>query len=61
LRLGHCPNITHAQALVARSCEREGQSFLAEAHGAPVKVEWFAYNAGPSAMEAIFAKAIDAA
>ena len=60
LRLGHFPNITHVQALVARSFEREGRSFVAEAYGAPVKVEWFAYNAGPSAMEAIFAKAIDA-
>ena len=53
LRLGHFPNITHAQALYARA----GGQFEA-AIGVPI--EWTSFNAGPSAIEAMFAGAIDA-
>jgi len=59
VRVGHFPNITHVQALVARALERQGKNWFAERLGSGVKIEWYAYNAGPSAMEAIFAKAID--
>jgi NitT/TauT family transport system substrate-binding protein len=59
LRIGHFPNITHVQALVARAMERKGQNFLASRLGPDVTIEWYAYNAGPSAMEAIFARSID--
>ncbi len=59
LRVGHFPNITHVQALVARQFEREGKSWLGERLGSNVKIEWYAYNAGPSAMEAMFANSID--
>src|SRR6185369_9457562 len=59
LRIGHFPNITHIQALVARAFERKGQGFLGKRLGEGVKLEWYTYNAGPSAMEAVFAKAID--
>jgi NitT/TauT family transport system substrate-binding protein len=59
VRVGHFPNITHIQALVGRALERQGQSWFAERLGAGVKIEWFAYNAGPSAMEAIFAGSLD--
>jgi NitT/TauT family transport system substrate-binding protein len=59
LRLGHFPNITHVQALVARHFERERRGWLSERLGPGVKIEWYAYNAGPSAMEAIFAGSID--
>jgi sulfonate transport system substrate-binding protein len=57
LRVGHFPNITHAQALVARHLERQGRSWYAGRVGA--RIEWYAYNAGPSAMEAMFAGSID--
>ena len=57
LRVGHFPNITHAQALVARAMAREGRPWFEPRTGA--KIEWFTYNAGPSAMEAVFANAID--
>lgn len=53
LRLGHFPNVTHAQALYARA----GGQF-AQAVGVPI--EWTSFNAGPSAIEAMFAHAIDA-
>jgi NitT/TauT family transport system substrate-binding protein len=59
LRVGHFPNITHIQALVARQLERQGQNWFAERLGKDVKIEWYAYNAGPSAMEAFFVNAID--
>jgi NitT/TauT family transport system substrate-binding protein len=54
LRLGHFPNVTHAQALLGRS---SGE--LERTVGAPVR--WALFNAGPSAVEALFASAVDAA
>ncbi len=59
LRVGHFPNITHVQALVARAMERQGKSWFAGRLGPGTKIEWYVYNAGPSAMEAIFAKSLD--
>jgi sulfonate transport system substrate-binding protein len=54
LRVGYFPNITHAQALVGRA----GGQFD-KALGPGVQIEWKAFNAGPSAIEAMFANAID--
>ena len=59
LRVGHFPNITHAQALVAHQLSRKDKGWFEERLGPGTKIEWFVYNAGPSAMEAIFAKSID--
>ncbi|MGB3390428.1 MAG: ABC transporter substrate-binding protein [Pseudaminobacter sp.] len=59
VRVGYFPNITHAQALVARNFERQGRDWFAPWLGDGVKLEWYAYNAGPSAMEAIFAESLD--
>jgi NitT/TauT family transport system substrate-binding protein len=59
LRVGHFPNITHAQGLVAHSLSRQGKGWFEERLGPGTKVEWFVYNAGPSAMEAVFAQSID--
>jgi NitT/TauT family transport system substrate-binding protein len=59
VRVGHFPNVTHVQALVARNFERHNKSWFAPRLGQNVKVEWYVYNAGPSAMEAIFTNAID--
>ena len=59
LRVGHFPNITHAQALVASQLTRQGKGWFEERLGAGVKIEWFVYNAGPSAMEALAAHSID--
>lgn len=58
LRVGHFPNITHAQALVARQLERQGKGWYQERIPG-VEIQWYSYNAGPSAMEAIFADSID--
>jgi NitT/TauT family transport system substrate-binding protein len=59
IRVGHFPNITHAQAVVAHNLTRQGKGWFEERLGPGTKIEWFVYNAGPSAMEAIFAKSID--
>jgi NitT/TauT family transport system substrate-binding protein len=59
LRFGHFPNITHIQGLVAHALSRQGKGFFEQRLGPDVKIEWFLYNAGPGAMEAIFAKSID--
>jgi NitT/TauT family transport system substrate-binding protein len=56
LRVGYFPNVTHAQALVGRA---NGQ--FEKAVGAGVRMEWKAFNAGPAAIEALFANAIDLA
>src|SRR6266496_6477882 len=57
IRVGHFPNITHAQGVVAHALSRQGKGWFEQRLG--TKIEWFVYNAGPSAMEAIFAKSID--
>ena len=59
IRVGFFPNITHAQALVASNMSRGGSGWFESRMGQPVKIEWSIYNAGPSAMEAFFTKAID--
>ena len=59
LRVGHFPNITHVQGLVAQHLSRTGHGWFEERLGKDVKIEWYIYNAGPSAMEAILANSID--
>jgi NitT/TauT family transport system substrate-binding protein len=59
VRVGLFPNVTHAQALVAKNLGAEGQGWFEQRLGPEARIEWFVYNAGPSAMEAIFARSID--
>jgi NitT/TauT family transport system substrate-binding protein len=59
IRVGHFPNITHAQGVVAHALSRQGKGWFEERLGSGTKIDWFVYNAGPSAMEAIFANSID--
>ena len=54
VRVGAFPNITHAQAMVGKA----NGSFEKEL-GPNVKIEWKTFNAGPAAIEALFAGAID--
>ena len=53
LRLGYFPNITHAQALYARATGEFEQKI-------GVRIQWTAFNAGPTAIESLFANAVDA-
>jgi len=59
LRIGHFPNVTHAHGLIAHQLSRQGKGWFEERLGDGVTVEWFVYNAGPSAMEAILADSLD--
>jgi len=54
VRVGAFPNITHPQAMVGKA-----NGWFDGAMGPQVKIEWKSFNAGPSAMEALFAGAID--
>jgi NitT/TauT family transport system substrate-binding protein len=55
LRLGYFPNITHSQPIVGFQ-----RGTYAEVLGGNVTLETVTFNAGPSAIEALFAGAIDA-
>ena len=59
IRMGHFPNITHAQGVIAHALSRQGKGWFEERLGPNIKIEWYTYNAGPSAMEAIFARSLD--
>jgi NitT/TauT family transport system substrate-binding protein len=52
LRLGYFPNLTHAQALYARATGAFDK--------AGARIQWVAFNAGPTAIEALFTDAVDA-
>ncbi len=54
VRVGAFPNITHPQAMVGKN-----NAWFEKAMGPQVKIEWKSFNAGPSAIEALFAGAID--
>lgn len=54
IRVGHFPNVTHAPALIGRATQHF-ESRL----GPDVLVEWKTFHAGPEAIEALFAGAID--
>jgi NitT/TauT family transport system substrate-binding protein len=59
LRVGYFPNVTHAQGVIGSQTTREGRGWFEQRLGPDVTVRWFAFNAGPSAMEAVFAGSID--
>jgi NitT/TauT family transport system substrate-binding protein len=52
--VGAFPNITHAQAMVGKA-----NGWFEKALGTNAKVQWISFNAGPSAIEALYAGAID--
>lgn len=54
IRVGAFPNITHSQAMVGKA-----NGWFEKAMGPNAKIEWQSFNAGPSAIEALFAGAID--
>jgi len=59
IRFGHFPNVTHAQGVIAHALSRQGKGWFEQRLGPNVEIQWFTYNAGPSAMEAIFARSLD--
>ena len=59
IRVGHFPNLTHAQGVIGHGLSRSGKGWFEQRLGTNVEIQWFVYNAGPSAMEAIFTKSLD--
>lgn len=59
IRVGYFPNLTHAQGVIGSETTREGRGWFEQRLGPGMTIQWFAFNAGPSAMEAIFAGSID--
>ena len=56
IRVGAFPNITHAQPMIGKA-----NGWFEKGMGPSVQIEWSSFNAGPSAIEALFAGAIDMA
>ncbi len=56
VRVGHLPNLTHAQALIGQARGSFEKSLAPDA-----KMEWKIFNAGPSVIEGIFANQLDIA
>ena len=54
IHVGAFPNITHAQAMVGKA-----NGWFEKRMGPKVTIDWKTFNAGPSAIEALFAGAID--
>jgi NitT/TauT family transport system substrate-binding protein len=54
IRAGHFPNITHAQGVIGQS-----NQWFDKALGKDVNIDWKIFNAGPSAIEALFAGQLD--
>ena len=54
IRVGHFPNVTHAPALIARA-----RGYFEKEFGNEAVIRWKTFNAGPEAIEALFAGAID--
>jgi len=59
IRFGHFPNITHAHGVIAHALSRQGNGWFEQRLGPGIAIQWFTYNAGPSAMEAVFAGSLD--
>ncbi len=54
IRVGHFPNVTHAQGVIGQA-----NGWFEKALGDDAKIEWKIFNAGPSAIEALFAEQLD--
>lgn len=54
IRVGAFPNITHPQAMIGKA-----NGWFEKEVGPQVKIDWKTFNAGPSAVEAMFAGALD--
>ncbi len=54
IRAGHFPNLTHAQGVIGQANGWFDKTLAPQA-----RVDWKVFNAGPSAIEALFAGALD--
>ncbi|MFT3869795.1 MAG: ABC transporter substrate-binding protein [Nibricoccus sp.] len=59
MRVGYFPNVTHAQGVIGKTLTAQHKGWFEKRLGPDVEIQWYAFNAGPSAMEAIFAGSLD--
>ncbi|WP_075883703.1 ABC transporter substrate-binding protein [Candidatus Protochlamydia sp. W-9] len=59
IRVGHFATITHAQAVIGHGLSREQRGWFESFLGPDVEIQWYVYQAGSSAMEALFADSLD--
>lgn len=59
LKIGYFPNLTHAQGLIGAHSTKTGKGWFETSMGTDLRLQWYPFNAGPSAMEAILAGTID--
>ncbi|MFM8337034.1 MAG: ABC transporter substrate-binding protein [Opitutaceae bacterium] len=59
VRIGYFPNVTHAQGVIGSHTSRQKEGWFETRLGADVSIQWLPFNAGPSAIEGIFAGSVD--
>jgi len=59
VRVGYFPNVTHAQGVIGSQTSRQKEGWFETRLGADVSIQWLPFNAGPSAIEGIFAGSVD--
>ncbi len=59
LRFGFFPNVTHAHALIAQNFARTEKGWYERYVPDNIRIEWYRFNAGPSAMEGILTGSLD--
>jgi NitT/TauT family transport system substrate-binding protein len=59
VRVGYFPNVTHAQGVIGSHTSRQKEGWFETRLGPDVSVQWLPFNAGPSAIEGIFAGSVD--
>ncbi|MFM8618017.1 MAG: ABC transporter substrate-binding protein [Opitutaceae bacterium] len=59
VRVGYFPNVTHAQGVIGSHTSRRKEGWFETRLGADVSLRWLPFNAGPSAIEGIFAGSVD--
>lgn len=59
VRVGYFPNVTHAQGVIGSHTSRQREGWFETRLGADTSIQWLPFNAGPSAIEGIFAGSVD--
>jgi len=53
LRVGYFPNVTHAQGVIGKTLTAQQKGWFEERLGPDIEIQWYAFNAGPSARKSV--------
>ena len=59
VRIGYFPNVTHAQGVIGAHTSRDKAGWFEQRLGSGIVLQWLPFNAGPGAIEGIFAGSVD--